>query len=132
MNSKKKVLLVDDDADFVEVHRAVLERNGYEVTVAYNGDECKQKVKSDPPDVIVLDIMMATVGDGMFTVQDLRRDEASKYIPIVVVTAVNQTFPYNIGPDEAWLPVDTFVEKPVDPEQLVAVIEKTVAAQPRT
>jgi len=132
MSTRKKVLLVDDDADFVDLHKALLERNGYEVAVAYSGDECKQKVKSDKPDVIVLDIMMATVGDGMFVAQDLRRDEASKYIPIVVVTSVNRVPPYSIGPDEAWLPVDTFIEKPVEPDQLVAVIEKMVAAQSRT
>ena len=127
MNSKKKVLLVDDDADFVDLHKVVLEKNGYEVAVAYNGDQCKQKVKSDKPDVIVLDIMMASVGDGMFVAQDLRKDEVCKDIPIIVVTAVNQTPPFNIGPDEAWLPVDVFLEKPVEPERLLAEIEKKVA-----
>ena len=127
MNSKKKVLLVDDDADFVDLHKVVLEKNRYEVAVAYNGDQCKQKVKSDKPDVIVLDIMMASVGDGMFVAQDLRKDEVYKDIPIIVVTAVNQTPPFNIGPDEAWLPVDVFLEKPVEPERLLAEIEKKVA-----
>jgi len=127
VNSKKKVLLVDDDADFVDLHKVVLEKNGYEVAVAYNGDQCKQKVKSDKPDVIVLDIMMASVGDGMFVAQDLRKDEVYKDIPIIVVTAVNQTPPFNIGPDEAWLPVDVFLEKPVEPERLLAEIEKKVA-----
>ena len=132
MNTKKKVLLVDDDADFVDLHKALLEKHGYEVAVAYNGEQCKEKVKTDKPDVILLDIMMATVGDGMFVAQDLRRDEASKCIPIVVVTSVNRVPPYSIGSDEAWLPVDTFIEKPVEPDRLVAVIEKMVAAQPRT
>ena len=58
--NKKKVLIVDDDADFVSMNKKVLERNGYEVSIAYNGKEGLERVDSDIPDIILLDMMMET------------------------------------------------------------------------
>lgn len=131
MNGKKRVLLVDDDADFVDLNKNILENNGYEVIVAYNGDECREKVKSSRPDIIVLDIMMRTPADGILTVQGLQRDEASKGIPIIVVTSVmallkpsNGAPPYHIGPDDALVDVDMFMAKPVAPEQLLEEVNR--------
>ena len=133
MKGKKRVLLVDDDEDFLDLNKDILEKNGYEVSVAYNGDDCREKVKSRRPDVIVLDIMMRTPADGIFTVQGLRSDEASKGIPIIVVTSVmallkpsNGETPYRIGPDDALVEVDMFMAKPVAPEQLLEEIKKRV------
>jgi len=128
---KKRILLVDDDADFVRMNKAVLEHDGYEVIVAYNGAECMEKAKACKPDLVILDIMMTTVGDGMFAAQNLRREEATREIPIIVVTSVNKTPPYNIGPDEAWMPVDVFIEKPVAPEVLLEEVRKKLG-QPST
>lgn len=128
---KKKILLVDDDADFVEMNKVVLDHNGYEVIVAYNGAECLEKAKASKPDLIILDIMMASVGDGMFAAQELRREDATRGIPIIVVTSVNEAPQYNIGPDEAWMPVDVFIEKPVAPEVLLEEVRKKLG-QPST
>jgi len=124
MDAKKRLLLVDDDADFVETNRAVLEENGYDVIVAYNGRECLDQVKKSKPDLILLDIMMTTVGDGMFVAQDLRRNDATQDIPIIVITSLNQVSPYNMGPDDAWMPVDAFLQKPVVPEVLLETVKK--------
>ena len=127
MAAKRKVLLVDDDADFVTMNKVVLEKNGYEVIPAYNGRECLEQVKATSPDLIILDIMMSTVSDGMFVAQDLRREQPTKEIPIIVVTSVNQVPPYNIGPDQGWLPVDVFIEKPVAPDVLLEQVDKMLA-----
>ena len=124
MSAKHRILLVDDDPAFVDMNKAVLENNGYEVLTAQDGDECLEKVKTGKPDLIVLDIMMKTVGDGMFVAQTLRADETTKSIPIIVVSAVNQTPPFNIGPDEGWLPVDVFIEKPVAPDMLLDQVRR--------
>ena len=129
MGATKRVLLVDDDIDFVAIHKAVLENNGYQVAVAHDGAQCLQEVEAEKPDLIVLDIMMRTVGDGMFVAQGLRKDEATKDIPIIVVSAVNQVRPFNIGPDEGWLPVDVFVEKPILPEVLLDQVRKALGQQ---
>jgi two-component system alkaline phosphatase synthesis response regulator PhoP len=117
--AKKKVMLVDDDADFVDMHKAVLEKNGYAVTVAYNGAECVQKTQQEKPDLIVLDVMMTTHSEGFNVSRDLRNSERTKNIPILMVTSINETVPYKFEPDETWLPVDSFVEKPIEPEELL-------------
>jgi CheY-like chemotaxis protein len=116
---KKKVLLVDDDADFVEMNKAVLEKNGYEVIAAYNGAECLEKTRSARPDLIVLDVMMATKSEGFNVSRDLRNSEHTKRIPILMVTSINETVPYKFERDDTWLPVDSFVEKPIEPKQLL-------------
>jgi len=124
MSAKLKILLVDDDRDFVESVKTVLENDGYEVIPAYDGEEGLEKAKATEPDVIVLDIMMRSVGDGMHVAQDLRRNEATRGIPIIVVTSINAIPPYNLWPDEAWLPVDVFMEKPVLPGVLLEEVRK--------
>ena len=122
----KCVLLVDDDADFVNMNKTVLEKNGYRVLTAYNGDECRSVLSREHPDAIVLDIMMKTTADGMYLAQDIHRDELTKNIPVICVSSVNQVPEYNMGPDEAWLPVDEFIEKPVASEVLLAEIKKKI------
>ena len=124
MNTKKKVLLVDDDADFVDINRAVLEKEGYEVVAAVNGEECLEKTRSEMPDLIVLDVMMTTWTEGFNVSRDLRNSEQTKHIPILMVTSVNDTVPYKFETDETWLPVDALVEKPIEPQRLLEQLNK--------
>ena len=131
MNAKPKILLVDDDEDFVEANRIVLEADGYEVIAASDGEEGLGKARTSEPDLIVLDIMMRTMGDGMFVAQQLRKTEATRNIPIIVVTSINRVPPYSLWPDEAWLPVDVFIEKPVLPGVLLEEVRKKLG-RPRT
>ena len=126
MADKKTILLVDDDADFVEANRVILEKNGYRVITAYNGDECRKAAAADKPDLIILDIMMKTTADGMYTAQDLHKEENTKDIPIIAATSVNQVPHFNMGPDETWLPVDEFLEKPIAPEVLLREVKKKI------
>ncbi len=126
-NDCHRILVVDDDPDIVELHRSILELGGYRVEVAYGGDECREKVNLKAPDLIVLDIMMDTMGSGMFVAQDLRMNDATRDIPIIVVTSINSLPPHNVEPDEAWLPVDAFLEKPVTPDQLLEEVQTLLA-----
>lgn len=128
MNTKKKVLLVDDDVDFVDINRAVLEQGGYEVVAAVNGEECLEKTRDEMPDLIVLDVMMTTWTEGFNVSRDLRNSEQTKHIPILMVTSVNDTVPYKFETDETWLPVDAFVEKPIGPEHLLEQVNKMLSA----
>lgn len=127
MNVKKNILVVDDDSDFVEVNKHILEKNGYEVTAAYNGQECLDKLRVKKPDLIILDVMMTRSDEGFDISRDLRNSEQTKNIPILMVTSVNRMFPFKFEPDEAWLPVDDFIEKPVEPEQLLNKVSKMLA-----
>ena len=132
MAAAKKVLLVDDDADFVAMNQAVLERHGYEVCAAYNGKECIEKVKAERPDLIVLDVMMTRVSEGFDLSRELRNAELTKDIPLIMVTSVNTTVPFKYEPDDTWLPVDAFIEKPVAPERLLAEVDKRLKGSPAT
>jgi CheY-like chemotaxis protein len=121
----KKILVVDDDPDTVEVIRMTLESADYEVISAPNGEAGLKRVVEDKPDLIVLDVMMDTTTAGFQFSLTLRSPEAdSPYadyrdIPIMMLTAIHTTTPLRFGPDNDYLPVDDFVEKPISPEGLL-------------
>ncbi|MCX7703317.1 MAG: response regulator [Planctomycetota bacterium] len=123
---KKKVLIVDDDADFVEMNKIVLEKAGYEVIAAYSGKEGLEKAHSEKPNIIILDVMMETGSVGFDVCRKLRNSEQTKNIPQIMVTSVNETVPYKFSPDETWLPTDCFLEKPVAPDRLLEEVKKRI------
>lgn len=122
----KKVLLVDDDVDLVDVNREFLQKKGYQVTVAYNGEKALRKALTEKPDVIVLDVVMKTPTEGIHVSQKLRENEQTKNVPIIMLTAMREkmNIPYQVEPEEEYLPVTEFVEKPVPPDKLVEKIEQ--------
>jgi CheY-like chemotaxis protein len=124
MGAGKTVLLVDDDADFVEMNRVLLEENGYDVRVAYNGRQCLEEVAARRPDLVILDMVMEKASDGFDVSRALRNSEYTKTIPLVMITSVNDTIPFRIEPDSTWLPVDTLIEKPVDPALLLSIVNR--------
>ena len=87
MSGKKRILVVDDEPDFVSIVQANLEKEGFEVEVAYDGVEGLEKVRANPPDAIVLDVMMPEK-DGYEVCSELKADERYADIPIVMLTAV--------------------------------------------
>ncbi len=117
----KKILLIDDDIDIVELNRALLTRAGYTVCTAYSGAEGLEMVLVEKPDLIILDVMMASVGEGFEVARQIRKNEAIRHTPILMLTGVNREHPFNlrIGPDSEWNPVDSFIEKPVQKEVLL-------------
>ena len=122
----KKILLIDDDVDFVEMNRAYLANNNYDVIFAYNGKDGLSKAKEEYPDLIVLDVMMTEVGEGFEVARNLKKEEATKMIPIIMLTSVNQEhgFDLMIGADATWNPVDCFLEKPLGAKDLTAKIKE--------
>ena len=131
MQTKKRILLVDNDSDFVDINKTVLEKNGYEVIAVYNADECREKVRSEKLDLIVLDVMMESENDGFDLATEIGYSEKTKKIPIVMVTAINKKklgFPWKYGQiDDNWLPVKAIIEKPVEPERLLEEVNKIIA-----
>ena len=127
MSGRKTVLLVDDDADFVEQNRLLLEEGGYRVQVAHSGRQCLQEVAGGRPDLIILDMMMESENEGFDLSRELRNSEYTKGIPLVMITSVNDIRPFRIEPDRTWLPVDALIEKPVDPSLLLAVVKRILS-----
>ena len=121
-----KVLLVDDDVDLVELNRGFLEKNSCEVIFAFNGLDGIEKAKKENPDIIVLDVMMNEVGEGFEVARQLRAEENTKNIPILMLSSVNNEHGFNltIGPDDAWNPVDFFIDKPFSPQDLLKKIKE--------
>ncbi len=117
----KHILIVDDDRDLVSVLRMTLASAGYRVSWAANGKEALEKAHESLPDLAIIDVIMDTVGEGVQLTHRFRADEKLKDVPIIMLTAVNQRLRLNIGQetDEGYLPVDKFIEKPVDPHVLL-------------
>jgi two-component system alkaline phosphatase synthesis response regulator PhoP len=125
MEKRAKILLVDDDADFVESTRTVLESKPYDVIVAKNGDEGLRKAKEARPDLIILDVIMP-VKDGFTAAEQLKKDPQLSRIPTIMLTAFAEKH------TEASMPVsrgytleaEDYIEKPVSPEELLARVAK--------
>ncbi len=128
-----KILIIDDDPDMVLAARLCLEKAGHEVIAASSGREGLEKVKAERPDLIILDVMMDTTTEGFQVSLQLRspdpRSEYADYrdIPIIMLTAIHSTAPVRFGPDEDYLPVDAFIDKPIDPDELVKQVEALLA-----
>jgi DNA-binding response OmpR family regulator len=117
----KKVLIIDDDIDLVEALRITLEKSGYKVIDAQDGVKGFENVKSENPDVVILDVMMGSQDEGFHVAYNIRNDADTQDIPIIMLTAVGQEtgFEFDKEKDEAFLPVNEFIEKPVDPDMLI-------------
>ncbi len=128
--STKRILIVDDDPDMRLALRLPLESVGYAVSEATSVTEGLATVKQVRPDLIVLDVMMDTTTAGFQLALELHSpDPKSEYkefreTPIVMLTAIHSTTPLRFAPDEAYLPVQVFLEKPIDPEVLLATVRK--------
>jgi len=110
----------------VEAMKVVLESKQYQVAVAKNGQEGFRKVKTDKPNLIILDVMMETSDKGFELARDLKKDPDYKDIPILMLTAIKERtglgFEKEAG-DPDWLPVDDYCDKPLNPEELISKVE---------
>ncbi|NLP12085.1 response regulator [bacterium] len=126
---KKKILLIDDDVDLIELNKALLTVMGYEVLFAYNGQEGLDMVARYAPDLIILDVMMNSPGEGFEVARAIKENPDTGHIPIVMLSAVNNEsgFSLRVGPDKSWNPVDAFIDKPVRKEQLIKTVRSLLA-----
>lgn len=121
-----KILVIDDDKDLQETTRLVLEKNGFAVISAYNPEEGLQKVQSENPDLVILDVLMPSDFEGFEVARTIREELKLLKLPIILLTAVHgkKNVPYRFAPHEQWLPVDYFFDKPVRPDVLVAKVKE--------
>jgi NADH-quinone oxidoreductase subunit E len=122
---RNTILIIDDDKDFVEAMSVLLNGNGYNTITAFESTEGIQKVKSESPDLILLDMMMSYETEGADTARIISEDAASRNIPIILITGAHREmdFPIELKPDPRLLPVRAIIEKPVKPESLLKLIE---------
>lgn len=121
-----KILIIDDEPDIVESMKVVLESKHYQVAVAMSGREGLEKVKLEKPDLIILDVMLEATDKGFDVARELKKDKSYKHIPILMLTGIKQKmgldFKKEAG-DEIWLPVDDYVEKPLQTSELIEKVE---------
>jgi CheY-like chemotaxis protein len=114
-----KILVVDDDPDFVEIMRTILESHGYNVVTAANGKQALDQVKANHPDLMLLDIMMSTVLDGLNVSEQLAQDPEAKFMPVIMVSSIADTSHADLFPMEEQPHMDAWLSKPVDPNTLL-------------
>jgi CheY-like chemotaxis protein len=121
--SQKYILVVDDDPDLVETIALMLESKGCEVGKAYDGIEGEESIKERRPDLIILDIMMPRK-DGYVLCNELKADEKTRDIPVILLTAVGEAVPstsYSHA-DGMSTEADEYIPKPIDTEGLWSVV----------
>lgn len=129
MKDTKKILVIDDDQEYTDAVKGLLKLANYEVAVASNAKEGKEKFFSEEPDLILLDIMMDTPVDGISLCHDIKTSigDSEKDIPIIFVSAIKEKSGsrYSFtGEQEGWKGPDDYLDKPITPVDLLACIEK--------
>jgi DNA-binding response OmpR family regulator len=108
-----RILIIDDDLDIIEASKVVLELDGHEILSATSYDEGLKAALDLKPDLLILDVMMDEPDDGFKLAQDLRRRDFRT--PIIMLTSVSRVTGFEFKSDNELLPVDDFLQKPVDP-----------------
>ena len=119
-----RILVVDDDVDFQVIMRRMLESEGYEVEIAADGDQALEMVRGEePPDLILLDVMMATTLEGVDVAREIKGDLALEDIPIIMVSSI-ATSPYAADFPEDEVPIDGWLTKPVQRSVLLKMLDR--------
>lgn len=125
----KHILVVDDDADVREALRLILEPKGYRLTFCATAPIAREAIKKEPPDLILLDIMLATVSEGLHVAYDLKKDEALSRIPIIMISSIGQTvgmdYAREVGTD--YVPAECFLNKPLEAASVIRAVEQAMA-----
>lgn len=128
MNRQPKILIIDDDRDLVKIIKITLESKQYEVIYSYTAEDGYNKVVEEKPDLIILDMLIDSRGEGFILSRKIKKNEEISKIPILMLTGMREKtgffFPKDDPRDSKFLPVDEFVEKPVEPDVLLDRIEK--------
>ena len=119
-----RILVVDDDPDFVLVCRTILEEAGYTVLEAANGRTALEITRKDTPDLVLLDVMMRTTLEGVDVSKELDSDPELKQVPVIMVSSIATTeYAMDFPSDEA-MPIEAWISKPIQPTVLLRVIER--------
>jgi CheY-like chemotaxis protein len=138
MSKGKKILVVDDDRDLVDILTMVLTGKAYEVARAYSAPEALQAVERERPDLVLLDVMMPEATEGFHVVWNLRGRDDPYFatVPIIMLTAIHRETPLRFYPDTRdgtygageYLDVQGFVDKPVEPDALLKEVERVLTS----
>ncbi len=124
MDTKRRLVYIEDEQEMIDLVRLILNRRGYEILGANGGREGLDMVRQELPDLVLLDLMMPDM-DGWDVYQQMKADESTSRIPVIVVTAKAQSIDKVLGLHIA--KVDDYISKPFSPQELVDSVEKVLA-----
>lgn len=131
MTEPKRLLIVDDDPDFVAGIKAILDSAEYETAVAYNPKDGFAALKARRYDLLLLDIMMGRGAEGVMMARKIRKDPALRDLPVLIITGIREQIAF-LFPGQAvhphFVPLDELLEKPVEPELLLEKVEALLQA----
>jgi len=125
MAEAKKILAVDDEPSIVRLIQINLEKQGYQVITAYDGKEALEKIASERPDMVVLDVMMPYM-DGFEVLRTLRKEPATRELPVIMLTAKAQDADVYTGYKDG---ADSYLTKPFNPRELISFVQRIFASQ---
>ncbi len=128
-----RILMVDDDGDFLDATRLVLETEGFEVMVASSPEEGIAQVRSVHPDLVILDMMMPDNYEGFQVARFIRDDLKRPDLPIVVLSRIleEKKIPAHFPPEQKDVRIDVFLDKPVNPKVLIGVLRDLLTRKNR-
>ena len=130
--SAPSILIIDDDPDFVEVTKVLLETKQYNVRFAYDPEEGLAKLEEETPDALILDVMMGKGAEGFILARKIRKDPRFEKMPILMMTSMREQTGFDFPGQRIhskFLPVDDYVEKGVEPQVLLEKIAQQLAGK---
>jgi CheY-like chemotaxis protein len=121
-----KILIVDDDPDFVDITTRVLKAAGYAVVAAANGAQALAAMRQSKPDLVLLDIMMSTALDGLDVSDEMQSDPELKDLPVIMISSIADTEYAAVFPTDGYVHMDAWISKPIRPEDLLKKVGRFV------
>jgi CheY-like chemotaxis protein len=123
-----KILVVDDDPDFVKITRTILQSQKYDVITASTGEQGLAVMRREKPDLVILDVMMAYILDGLDVRRQMAADKDLQGIPVIMATSLTGERVRGNMPSDEFVPESEWLHKPIDPDKLLELVKKTLPA----
>jgi CheY-like chemotaxis protein len=127
MDARRRILVIDDDPIFVKSTTAVLQSRGYQVDSAQNAEEALAKMNQERPDLVLLDVMMDWVLEGVTISQEMMSQKELQRVPIIMITSIRDSEYRGLFPQDQYLHINSWLDKPCSPDKLLSEVEKTFA-----
>lgn len=121
-----KILVIDDDPDFIKITRTILQSQNYEVITAENGEKGLEVMRKEKPDLVMLDIMMSYILDGLDARRQMAEDKDLKDIPVIMITSLTGERVRSELPSDEYIPASEWIHKPIDPDKLLDYVKKVL------
>jgi DNA-binding response OmpR family regulator len=128
MAEQATILVIDDDRDFLNITRMILESQKYRVITAASGEQGLTAMRAEKPDLVILDIMMSYIVEGLDVRRKMAEDGALKHLPVIMVTSLASARAQGELPRRDYIPESQWLNKPIDPDMLLARVRELLGS----